>query len=248
MDPYLEPHWLDVHGALIGEARRCLNALLPSGLVARMEERLVIDSENQMELRAGPDVFVYEPGSAASAPAGTVTIDAPICLEVEMAPVKQRYVRILNLAGQLITVVEFLSPSNKMRKGIEAYRTKRDELLAAGVHLVEIDLVRQGNWRALMQTQNLPAKAVSTYRVTVRDANEPAKVYLYPINLQDTLPEIHIPLRPGDAKLMLPLQPMIDAIYTDGRYGQTIDYTQPLDLELSSEDQKFADRCLAVTG
>jgi hypothetical protein len=242
MDPYLELHWLDVHGALIAETRRRLNGLLPDGLVARMEERVAVESDDDRELRFGPDVFVFKPSTGPwDKPAGgAVTIDAPYRLVVDSQPALERSVRILNQQGQLITVVEFVSPSNKKQPGLDAYLAKRSDLLDAGVHVVEIDLVRAGNWQALLLPHVCPREALSIYRVTVRTAGVPATAYLYPIRLADPLPDIQIPLRPGDPKTMLALQPMIETIYTDGRYGRTLDYTQPLDPPLSAEDQQYA--------
>jgi hypothetical protein len=41
MDPYLEPHWGDVHHNLITFAQGLLNEHLPRDLQARAQERLV---------------------------------------------------------------------------------------------------------------------------------------------------------------------------------------------------------------
>jgi hypothetical protein len=249
MDPYLEAHWQGVHAALIVETSRVLNRLLPEDLAARLEERIAIDSGFESERLTNPDEFVYEPGSSYSpADHPAVSIDAPYCLVVDSEPVKQRFVRIISQEGQLITVIEFISPSNKINPGLDAYLQKRSELLAAGTHLVEIDLVRQGNWRALMKPHICPATALSTYRATVRIAGSPRRAYVYPIHFQAALPEIQIPLRPTDPKLMLALQPMIEAIYTDGRYNRTLDYTRPLEPPLAIDEQRYADEALKAVG
>jgi hypothetical protein len=248
MDPYLEMHWLDVHGALIAETRRLLNRSLPQGLVARMEERVAIDGDDGRELRVGPDVFVYNPAAGPwdQPSGGAMVIDAPFKLVVDLQPVIQRYIRIINQDGQLITVIEFVSPSNKRGDGLDAFQTKRSELLGAGVHVVEIDLVRAGDWRMLLQPHVCPVEAEATYRVTVRPGGNPSTAYLYPIRLQHTLPEIQIPLRKDDPRLMLPLQPMIETIYADGRYGMTLDYSRPLDPPLSADDRRFVTECVAA--
>src|SRR5258708_743513 len=99
MHPYLEPHWLDVHAALVIEARRARNRTLPPGLVARVEERVAIESEEDVSRRAGPDVRVFSPG--------------PYRLVVELDPIIERFIRVLDEAGELITVIEFISPTNK---------------------------------------------------------------------------------------------------------------------------------------
>lgn len=249
MDPSLEPHWQGVHAALIVDAYRTLNRLLPDDLAARIEERIVIDSDREIQQRANPDVFVYEPGSSyVAAGSAGISVEAPYCLVVDLEPVKQRFIHIISQDGQLITVIEFISPTNKIGDGMDAYLEKRSELLAAGTHLVEIDLVREGNWRGLMKPHICPSGAVSAYRVTVRVAGSPRRAYVYPVRLQDSLPEIQIPLRPTDPRLMLPLQPMIESVYTDGRYGQTLDYSRPLDPPLSASDRQYADERIQHAG
>jgi hypothetical protein len=248
MDPYLETHWLDVHGALIAETRRRLNQILPEGLVARMEERIAVESDDDREMRVAPDVFVFKPSTGPwDKPAGgAVVIEAPYRIVVDLLPAVERSVRVLSQGGQLITVIEFISPSNKKQPGLDVYQTKRDELLQADVHIVEIDLVRAGNWQVLLRPHTCPAAAISLYRVTIRTAGNPATVYLYPIRLIDPLPDIQIPLRSHDPKLMLALQPMIETIYSDGRYGKTLNYSAELDPPLPVDDQHFAIERLAA--
>ena len=76
---------------------------------------------------------------------------APFKLVVELDPVIERFIRILDASGRLHRD-RSRSPTNKCGQGLEAYREKRSKLLGAGVNLVEVDLVRQGDWRALLHT------------------------------------------------------------------------------------------------
>lgn len=228
MDPYLEPHWLDVHSALVAEARRGLNHSLPRGLVTRVEERVATESDEDLIQRVGPDVRVF-------------SRSPPV---VELDPIIERFIRILDDAGQLITVVEFISPTNKRQPGLDDYREKRASLLSGGVHVVEVDLVRAGNWRALMRPGLCPAEAVSPYRTTIRTSGTRPSAYLFPISLREPLPEIPIPLRPADKPVRLALQPLLAGVYDDGRYEQTIDYRLPLDPALERDDAAWADSLL----
>lgn len=239
MDPYLERHWLDVHTALIGELRRVLNRGLPADLIARAEERVAIESDDDLTRRIGPDVRVFSPSTAdpAEGAGGGVVIEAPYKLVVELDPIIERFVRIIDEAGELVTVVEVLSPTNKRPPGLSAYRDKRAKLLSAGVHVVEIDLVRAGDWRALMRPEVSPPEARSTYRVTVRTSGPWPGGYLFPIPLRQPLPEIPIPLRPTDPAFRVPLQPLLDAVYADGRYDRTLDYSWPLDPPLDDAEE-----------
>ncbi len=50
--------------------------------------------------------------------------------------------------------------------------------------------------------------------------------FVYPINLPDQLPEIAIPLLPGDADVSLDLQAVFDRSYDFGPYRREIEYAQ----------------------
>jgi hypothetical protein len=60
MDPYLEPHWLDVHTKLVAYAADDLNAQMPDALFARTEERVAVESGADEPHRLAPDVRVLE--------------------------------------------------------------------------------------------------------------------------------------------------------------------------------------------
>ena len=249
MDPYLEPHWLDVHTALVGETRRFLNRTLPRGLVARGEERVAVESNDELARRIGQDVRVFSPSTAdPDGPKGGVVIEAPYKLVVEYDPIIERSVRIIDQHGQLVTVIEFVSPTNKRQPGLDAFRERRWELLQAGVHVAEVDLVRSGNWRQLMRPEVCPPEAVSTYRVTIRTAGARPAGYLFPVSLRAPLPSVPVPLRPGDEPVPLPLQTLLDAVYEDGRYGDTINYADPPDPPLDPEDAAWADALVKTAG
>jgi len=239
MDPYLEPHWLDVQTALATEARRQLNRILPSRLVARVDGRIAIESGTAAARRRE-----YESTHAQA----LLSIDAPYSLVVELDPLIERFIRILDESGALIAVIEFLSPTNKRAPGLEDYRQKRLALLSGGVHVVEIDLVRHGNWRALMRPATCLTDAISPYRATVRVAPDVVGGHLYPFDLRHSLPEIQIPLRPSDKPLRLPLQPLLNAVYDDGRYDETIDYSKDPDPPLDDPDAAWADQMLRAAG
>jgi len=149
--------------------------------------------------------------------------------------------------GQL-TVIEFVSPTNKRQPGLDAFREKREELLRGDVHVVEVDLVRAGNWRALMRPELAPPEAASLYRATVRTAGRRPRGYLFPITLRQPLPDVPIPLRRTDRPVPLPLQALFDAVYEDGRYDQTVDYSRPLDPPLEAEDAAWAEQLLRAAG
>lgn len=238
MDPYLEPHCLDVYTRLVTYSADELNRVLPVSLVARAEERVAIGADLEESREIGPDVRVFSPASSdPSVETATIAIDAPFKLVLETDPITERFIRILDSGGELITVIEFISPTNKLG-GLEAYREKRQELLSAGVKVVEIDLTRKGNWRALLRPHVCPPEAVADYRATIRTS--PMIAYLYPMPLRSRLADIQIPLRAKDPRILLPLQKLVDQVYLNGRYASTIRYEQPCEPQLGDGDEAWA--------
>ena len=251
MDPYLERHWPDVHSALVMSARGVLNELLPPDLVARVEERIAVESEEDEPDRWTPDVRVIEAVERITEQAETrgAAALAPYRLVATIEPLTERFIKIIDTsANRLITVIEVLSPANKRGRGLEAFRNKRSELVAGGVHFVEIDLVRAGNWVAMLRPHVCPKKARTTYRATVRLATDPEAVYLYPISLRERLPVLPIPLREGDPRVEIDLQALVETGYRSGRYGTTLDYRQPCSPPLEEEDAAWAEEVLKAAG
>jgi hypothetical protein len=251
MDPYLESHWLDIHTSLTAYARDALNQRLPEDLAASSEERVAVESESQEvpDNRFYPDVRVFElPDNAIAVaePAVKSATRVPIRLLAQVEPITERFIRIVEAGTErLITVIEFISPSNKRNPGLLEFRAKRAELLTAGVNFVEVDLVREGNWRALLRPHQCPAKWATTYRVAVRMPSDPAAVSLYPITLRELLPSIVIPLRHKDPEIRLELQPLVNQAYVNGRYGRRLNYNnEPPDPPLAPVDQKWVRRLL----
>lgn len=250
MDPYLEPHWLDVHGKLAVYTADDLNERLPADLAATTEERVAVESREDRPLLVASGVFAESssaagPGAgaaAADASAG-VTVEAPFRLQMALDPITERFVRVVTVPdGRLVAVIEYVSPTNKRNPGLRAFRRKRAELLASGAHVVEIDLVRAGDWRALMRPDGLPAEAESTYRAVIRTGAPWPGGYLFPIRLREPLPAVPIPLRPGDPPVTLDLRKILDAVYARGRYAARLRYDRPLRRPLPPDDAGWAGR------
>lgn len=245
MDPYLERNWRDVHTDLVSMSRTALNGTLPEDLVARMEERVVIDRIDYAKSRViYPDVRVYEDpnrGSARGAGGSQAAVAEPIIFEPEIEQHTEAYVTIVDADGELVSVIEFLSPTNKLpgSMGFNDYLRKRRDLVAAKVNVIEIDLVRQGNWQALSPALVVPPRGRTEYRAIVRRAHPPARIELYPIPLRSKLPVIPIPLRATDADVTLDLQSLIEQAYRNGRYDRT-DYTRDCDPPLATDDADWA--------
>ena len=247
MDPYLEPHWLDVHSRLVTYASDGLNETLPTDLVASTEERVAVEGNaDAPQHTIVPDVRIIEPlqispqAIEGNAVGNVATL--PFRLFAQSEPTTERFIKLIETdTERLVTVIEFVSPTNKLGEGLGAFRKKRAELLAAGVNFVEIDLVRAGNWRKLLEPFRT-TRHISLYRVTIRLPNEVGVVQIQPISLRETLPKIPIPLRAMDPPLYLELQPLLNRAYDNGRYARRLDYSKPLDPPLDGDDAVWAEQ------
>ena len=109
---------------------------------------------------------------------------------------------------RLVASIEVLSLANKTpgEHGRELYRKKQNELLASQVHLVEIDLLRGGE-----HATAVPLEAARDtcgpfdYHISVRSFDDLDVFQVYPIQLEDRLPPIAVPLLPGDPPVTLDL-------------------------------------------
>jgi len=253
MDPWLERSWGDVHSRLITSASGVLNGVLPEDLVARVEERVVVDSLEFARPRAiYPDVRVYEdPGAPlpAAPTDGVSAVAEPIVLELEAEEHVETFIAILDPSGgRLITVIEFLSPSNKLGgENRDAYRRRRTELERAGVGLVEIDLIRSGSWRELLRPMVGLREIDAAYRVIIRRVHPARRVELYPISMRSPLPTIPIPLRASDADATLDLQSLLNHVYHEGRHDRTA-YHESCEPPLEDGDAQWAREQLRTAG
>ena len=251
MDPYLEAHWLDIHTALVAASRRALNERLPKDLIARAEERVAIESEAGTSSTLGPDVRVFEGIGLPPSREGPAAVAelAPYHLVALVEPITERFVEIIDTNGErLVTVIEFVSPTKKRGRGLDAFVQKREELLSGGVNVVEIDLTRTGDWRALLRPHACPPEAVAPYRAVIRLANDTIGAYLHPFPLREPLPNVRIPLREGERPVELPLGTLLRQEYEFGRYDSTVDYTKLSKPPLEDEDSQWADRLLREAG
>lgn len=141
-------------------------------------------------------------------------------------------------------MIEFLSLANKLAgEGRNQFRKKRDELLAARVNFVEVDLIRQGAWRDVLAPVVAPASIRTAYRAITRRFHPVHRIELYPFSLRQPLPALPIPLRQADKDVRLELQSLVNQAYQNGRYDR-IDYTAECQPPLEGEDAAWADELL----
>ncbi len=226
MNPLLEAHWPDVHTVLIGYIRDALAEELPPDLHARAEEEVNVASAGTPE-RYRADVAVAETWKQELPPVlqseassnGVVAVAEPEIIELDHLPARWAEIRDTN--GRLITVIEVLSPTKKLDPGRTVYLQKQQDYLAAGVNLLEIDLLRIGRPPFLEEYLHLLRPAHGTrYLVTATRALRPWRREIYYCPLRERLPAVRVPLRTTDPDVPLDLQPLIDRCYFTGRYWQ----------------------------
>lgn len=255
MDPWLEMHWRDVHSALIIYARDAIQENLPGDLVARVEENLVVDDEDApREGRIAADVRIAESPLSASWPlvseseSGVAVAEPLLVAEVEESI--ERHIEIYDRSSgyRLVTAIEVLSLTNKNPgTGRDRYRKKQKEYIAAGVNLVEIDLLRGGEHSVAAPLLTLLDYGYqATYYACVTRAARRGYFEVYPLLLGQRLPAIRIPLRITDPDVPLNLQSLIDDCYRKGRYAATIDYQTPLEPPLSALNREWANEQIAA--
>lgn len=227
LDPRIETAelWQDFHAAFVGNLRDILRRTLPNNYVALMEERVYLAWEGTLPGSAyRPDVSITRTPSSlgpfhAREP-GTGGLAQPIIVAVAIRDeVRERRVVIRTAAGELVTVIELLSPNNKRpgHEGRTAYLSKRKELLEAGIHLVEVDLLQGGQRVPLAQPWPPCERSVLVVRSQRLHAAE-----LYPFGISDPLPTVRLPLRAPDPDHPLDLQAVLEETWERGRYDELL--------------------------
>jgi hypothetical protein len=254
MNPWLEPHWGDVHTRLTTYACDQLQPHLPPGLRARIEEYVTVQVDDDAEgprSRFAPDVRLIERPDAPTGLGSTATAVADVAEPVVVPRVSEpetlHYIEIVDTqAGhRIVTSIEFLSLANKTTEdGREQYRTKQRNMLAGRVNLVEMDLLRAGKWVLAAPKAYVPKRCREPYRISVVRAVRRDVAEVYPVSLRAPLPTIRVPLRSEDADVRLQLQPLVDAVYINGRYYEDLDYTQEPDPPLAKSEVEWVEQLL----
>ena len=160
MDPWLESPAIfpDLHNRFITHLSEALNAVLPPPYFAAIANRVWVEESDR---RVEPDANVLKPQGANGHPAassggGVAALAGPGLLTIPAEapadePMEEAFLEIQATPGgeRLVTAVEVLSLSNKGAGSSNraAYRQKQREFRAAGVNLVEIDLLRTAGTR-----------------------------------------------------------------------------------------------------
>lgn len=262
MDPYLEDHqiWAGVHASFIVYLRDHIQPQVRPRYIATVEERVYVEGPEREVIpdvwlrRNRPEAGGPEPAGRAvsSAKAAISEADAPVLVQVPEIEVHEAYVSILDhrSGGQVVTVIEVLSPTNKYPgPGHASYRTKQKEVLSSTSHLVEVDLLRAGPHVLAVPEWLARKEGPYDYLVSVNRAGGLRDLFeLYPRRLAERLPRVRIPLAAEDPDAVLDLQAVLERTYEEGAYRDRIDYSRPCRPALSPADQAWADGLVRVGG
>lgn len=251
MNPYMEERWTDIHARMITSVAARIQKQLPPDLVTEVEQDLKVGSAPE-DSRYRPDVAVREPwtegsgGAAILAP--PVQVAKPIIVPL---PRPHKRIAIADERGHLITVVEVLSPSNKLNGGMQRYISKRDDFIDANVNLVEIDLVRVGGlitdlFEGATLTRTMGDAAPAHVIMVCRGHGFDDRA-LYPIRYQDRLPAFEVPLRLNEPPVVLDMQSTIEQCFEEAGMWHA-SYRKDPAPPLSAEDTVWLDGLLKSKG
>jgi hypothetical protein len=231
-------------GALCGR----LNAQLPKRFVASVESYVWVHEPEgrRQQYSREPDVHVSERTRSEGSSGGVAVLSTePMTIVLPtVEPERHRYVQIVDREGRtIITAIELLSPANKSAgTGRKAYLRKRDEYRAAGVSLVEIDLLRRGKRLPLGN----PPPEVRDFYVMICPYWEDPRASFWAFTVRDPFPPLPIPLADDVDPVALELRPCLDRVYDDAQYDLELYYNQPLAPRLSKPDAAWVNERLAA--
>jgi hypothetical protein len=248
IDPYLEAQgfWEGFHQGFTTYCRDALNELLPEAYVATLGEHVhLVELTPREAKRILPDVAILgeerktvRGGARANRAAGTLTLE-PVTIPLPRVTMEVRDVWIeIRRPPQRtpVTVLEVLSPTNKLGEGLGEYRLKRRKTIRQKVHLVEFDFLLGG--QRLPMGRALPR---GDYYALVARAERRPDCDVYAWTIRDPLPSIPIPLLAPDPDVLLDLAAVFATAYQRGRYPRLIDYSAPVTMVRKSEDRAWAE-------
>lgn len=248
MDPWLEHPalWRDVHNSLIGAIRDELVPRVAPRYYVGLEQRMYVLEPSGLDLVGISDVSLSTRPSPPPTNGHAEALGAEVAggvgvLEVEV-PMRERfrhtYLEIHEVeTGDLITVIELLSPVNKKPGPYrQKYENKRERIFESRTNLVEIDLLRDGPRMPLSRDQ----QARGDYRILVSRSSKRPRSTLYTFGVRNAIPAIPIPLKPEDAEPEIDLGAVLHAMYERARYDLRLDYRKPPVPPLNEGDTAWA--------
>lgn len=250
--------WEVFHGVHITHLAEAIDAILPDGYLVEPEKSLQIRAAHPDTGEAlsdvwkpRPDLTVYDLQSAARQTSASQSATHPVLTLPAVESIdldEQGYLRSLAIMqmesdgqiGEPITWIELLSPTNKPPySGARQYREKRNATIRHGIALVEMDYLHETR-SPIMRLPVYPDDEQSyPYSITVtnpRPSLTEGVMDVYGFHVDDSLPEILIPLSNTDG-ISLDLSSVYERSFSSlGAFSYRVDYEQPpINLEHYSE-------------
>ena len=242
MNPYVESRelWPSTHRLLI--------TTLADDLSERLGGTYDVWEEEDVYIETGirrPDVMIWSTGEADDSQADTqVAVHDRAQLVVVPIPheVPQTHLRIVEIGtNRLVTIIEILSPANKEKDpGRRSYLDKREAIFQSAANLVEIDLLRA--WRPMPFESPYEN---SDYRIMISRANRRPVAEMYAFDVREPIPQITIPLDPGETEPVVDLNALLQKVYDRRNFAGRIDYTREPEPPLSAEKAVWVDEIRA---
>ncbi len=168
-------------------------------------------------------------------------------------PERERFIQVVTTGDEkrVVAVIEVLSPANKStRAGRREYVNKQQSILQSDTHLLEIDLLRAGEF-----TVAVPEGAVreqtgaSDYIFSLHRGGEYDHFQYWSKTMRDPLPRrLLVPLTEGVPDVLLDLQTAFDEAYDAGPYARQVNYATDPTAPLRPDDALWANVLLQERG
>ncbi|GAB4528344.1 MAG: DUF4058 family protein [Anaerolineae bacterium] len=252
--------WADFHGSHIIDLRRALQAVLPVssgyGVVAERSLQLAYsdDTSEWFRSRSRPDVTVYLREPETSLPIVAEMATPTLVFSARLVDFEEEdevMALVITQIGttRVVARIELLSPANKPPGShAEQYRNKRQDTLASGIHLVEIDYLHERR-SPLLPIPDYPRRASGAFPYSISISNAKTNLTeVYGLRVDDPLPSLPIPLLNKDVVLLDFASAYKTTYNGNNLYAQAlVDYEKhPLNFEsYDAEDQARIEAVMA---
>jgi len=250
MDPYLEhgARWPDLQQRLIVYISEWLRPQLRPKYIARINERIELKPYGKELI--GSFFVVESPRqlSGTQVANGSLVADEPQTIRILDDERRVPYIQVVNVAsGEVVTLIEVLSPANKIGRGRDQYFDKQDKILGTPVNLVEIDLLSRPT-ATYARFFELHSPHDWRYNICISRPQRRTSVEVYAIPLRDRLPRCKIPLLPEDNDVVVDLNSVLARCYDVGAYDLLLDYSKPPPVSLSKAEEEWLEALLLEKG
>jgi hypothetical protein len=249
MDPYLEAPagWQEFHSRFINTISDFLVPQLRPRYAVHIERYAYLTALDAEAPHLRPDVSVAQTSPEAPRTEGAVATLTEIATAIlvplpDIEEVRHYFLEIRELTTQrVVTVIEMLSPFNKrIGDGRTEYLKRRNAILNSDAHLIELDLLREGE-RVPM---GKPLPPADYYAIVSRSYRRPmAEVYAWTI--RQKMPTIPVPLLWGEPDVPLDLQRVLTTVYDRAGYDYRLPYDRDPEPPLRAEDAAWAREIIA---